>query len=49
MLNSYTFASSRIKIRSFDSTINKRKGLHITYTARKEYQKVTKIQLFGLK
>ena len=52
MLNSYAFASSRIKIKSLDSTINKRKNLCIPYTARKKsyfYQKITKIQLFDLK
>ena len=32
MLNSYTFASSRIKIRSFDSAIKKRKDLCIVHT-----------------
>ena len=36
MLNSYTFASSRIKIKSLDSTIDKRKHLCIPYTARKK-------------
>ena len=36
MLNSYAFASSRIKIKSLDSTINKRKNLCIPYTARKK-------------
>ena len=35
MLNSYTFASSsRIKIRSFDSTTNKRKDICVSCTAR---------------
>ena len=52
MLNSYAFASSRIKIKSLDSNINKRKHLRIPYTARKNeifYQKITEIQLFDLK
>ena len=35
MLNSYAFASSRIKIKSLDPTTNKRKNLWIPYTARK--------------
>ena len=35
MLNSYTFVSFRIKIKSLDSTINKRKNFCIPYTARK--------------
>ena len=35
MLNTYTFASSRIKIKSLDSIIDKRKHLRIPYTARK--------------
>ena len=52
MLNSYAFASSRIKTMSLDSSINKRKNLCIPYTARKSYifiKKITKIQLFDLK
>ena len=54
MLNSYTFASFRIKIKSFYSIINNRKNLCIPYTARKKkyyllFQKITKIQLFDLK
>ena len=52
MLNSYAFASSRIKIKSLDSTIDKRKHLCIPYTARKNdifIKKITKIQLFDLK
>ena len=35
MRNSYAFASFRIKIKSLDSTTNKRKNLCIPYTARK--------------
>ena len=35
MLKSYASASSRIKIKSLDSTINKRKNLCIPYTVRK--------------
>ena len=52
MLNGYTFASSRIKSKSFDSTIDKRKtSLHTLYSQKKWYfyQKITKIQLFDLK
>ena len=53
MLNSYTFASSRIKIKSLDSTIDKRKHpAYPIHSARKNdifYQKITKIQLFDLK
>ena len=37
MLNSYTFALSRIKIKSLDSTINqKRKNLYKPYAAWKK-------------
>ena len=35
MVNSYTFASSRIKLKSLDPVINKRKKFCIPYTARK--------------
>ena len=50
MLNSYTFASFRIKIKSLHVIINKRKNLCIPYTARIFFfQKITKIQLFDLK
>ena len=52
MLNRYAFASSRIKIKSLDSTINKRKkSLHTLHSQRKWYfyQKITKIELFDLK
>ena len=36
MLNSYAFASSRIKIKSLDSIINKRKkSLHTVYSQKK--------------
>ena len=47
MLNSNTYASSRIKIRSFDSTINKRnESLHTLYSKKKYfYHKNTKIQI----
>ena len=52
MLNSYAFASSRIKIKSLYSTINKRKKIS-AYPIKPEntvfYQKIIKIQLFDLK
>ena len=52
MLNSYAFVSSRIKIRSLDSTINKEKNLCIPYTARKNdifIKKSQKFSFFDLK
>ena len=47
MLNSYAFASFRIKIKSLDSTINKRKNLCIPYTARKNDIFIKKSQNTG--
>ena len=52
MLKSYAFASSRIKIKSLDSTINKRKNLCIPYTARKNdifIKKSQKLSFLDLK
>ena len=52
MLNSYVFASFRIKIKSLDSTINKRKNLCIPYTGRKNdifIKKSQKYSFFDLK
>ena len=47
MLNSYTFASSRIKSKSLDSTIDKRKHLCIPYTARKNDIFIKKSQKYS--
>ena len=47
MLNSYAFASSRIKIKSLDSNINKRKHLCIPYTARKNGIFIKKSQKYS--
>ena len=52
MHNNYTFALSRIKIRSFDSTINSKKDLFIPYTARKYnifIKKSQKYSFFNIK
>ena len=52
MLNSYAFASSRIKIKSLDSIINKRKNLCKTCSQKNDIfikKKTTKILLFHLK
>ena len=48
MLNSYAFASSRIKIKSLDSTIDKRKHLCIPYTARKSDSQAAYVTKQGL-
>ena len=48
MLNSYTFASSRIKINSLDSTINKIfKNPCIPYTSRKNDIFIKKSQKYS--
>ena len=47
MVNSYTFASSRIKSKSLDSTIDKRKHLCIPYTARKNDIFIKKSQKYS--
>ena len=47
MLNSYAFASSRIKIKSLNSTINKRKNLCILNTARKKDIFIKKSQKYS--
>ena len=47
MLSSYTFASSRIQIKSLDSTINKRTHLCIPYTARKNDIFIKKSQKYS--
>ena len=47
MLNSYTFALSRIKIKSLDSTINQRKNLYKSYSASKNNISVKKLQKYS--
>ena len=52
MVNRYTFASSRVKLKSLDPVINKRKKFCIPYTARKNnifIKKSQKKKLFDLK
>ena len=44
MLNSYTLASSRIKIKSLYLTINRRKNLCIPYKAKKKKKIIKKSQ-----
>ena len=47
MLNSYTFASPRIKSKSLDSTIDKRKHLRIPYIAIKNDIFIKKSQKYS--
>ena len=47
MLNSYTFASSRIKIKNLYSTVNRRKNLCIPYKARKNNIFIKKSQKYS--
>ena len=47
MVNSYTFASSRIKLKNLDPVINKRKIFCIPYTGRKNNIFIKKSQKYS--